>query len=145
MLSAVAFPLAFIVVSILYSMLTAAPFPRHARPHLHVRPPQSAGPYRGMVLPGELVYQDRTTQVPRSGVDQGLIRDLGSLINRVVAVSPVLESDDQHPHSDADSHVAMTMQPIRSTAHFPTVDPANPATTRRQQGYPQIGADSYRD
>ena len=96
MLSAVAFPLAFIVVSILYSMLTAAPFPRHARPHLHVRPPQSAGPYRGMVLPGELVYQDRTQQVPQGGVDQGLIRNLGGLISRVTADEPAVRVPSAH-------------------------------------------------
>ena len=46
------------------------------------------GPHRGMVLPGELVYQDRTEQVPRGGGDQGLIRDLGALISRVVADEP---------------------------------------------------------
>ena len=38
-------------------------------------------------------------------------------LQRSLAVSPVLESDDRHPHSDADSHAAVTMQPIRSTAN----------------------------
>ena len=49
---------------------------------------RAPGPHRGMVLPGELVYPDRTTQVPKGGVDQGLVRDLGALINRVVADEP---------------------------------------------------------
>ena len=49
-------------------------------------------------------------------------------LQRSLAVSPVLESDDRHPHSDADSHVAMTMQPIRSTAHFPTIRRAGQQT-----------------
>ena len=42
-------------------------------------------------------------------------------LHRRLAVSPVLESGDRHPHSDADSHAARTMQPIRSTALFPTI------------------------
>ena len=42
-------------------------------------------------------------------------------LQRSLAVSPVLESDDRHPHSDADSHASRTMQPIRSTAHFPAI------------------------
>ena len=60
------------------------------------------GPHRGMVLPGELVYQDRTTQVPRGGVDQGLIRDLGSLINRVVADEPAVRVPSVHECSSCD-------------------------------------------
>ena len=63
---------------------------------------RAQGPYRGMVLPGELVYQDRTTQVPRGGVDQGLIRDLGSLINRVVADEPAVRVPSTRECSSCD-------------------------------------------
>ena len=51
---------------------------------------RAPGPHHGKVLPGELVYQDRTEQVPQGGVDQGLIRRLGALINRVVADEPAV-------------------------------------------------------
>ena len=51
---------------------------------------RAPGPHHGKVLPGELVYPDRTQQVPQGGVDQGLIRDLGDLINRVVADEPAV-------------------------------------------------------
>ena len=46
------------------------------------------GPYHGMVLPGGLVYRDRIDRVPQGGVDQGLIRHLGALINRLVSDEP---------------------------------------------------------
>ena len=38
-------------------------------------------------------------------------------LQRSMAVSPVLKSRDRHLHSDADSHAARTMHPIRSTAN----------------------------
>ena len=53
---------------------------------------RAPGPHHGKVLPGELVYQDRTQQVPQGGVDQGLIRDLGDLISRVTADKPAQSS-----------------------------------------------------
>lgn len=49
---------------------------------------KALGRYHGMVLPGKLVYPDRTDQVPQGGVDQGLIRDLGALIRRITADKP---------------------------------------------------------
>ena len=57
---------------------------------------RAQGPYRGIVLPGELVYPDRTQQVPQGGVDQGLIRRLGALINRVVADEPAVRVPSTH-------------------------------------------------
>ena len=38
-------------------------------------------------------------------------------LQRRLADSRVLKSGDRHLHSDADSHAAVTMQPIRSTAN----------------------------
>ena len=63
---------------------------------------KAPGPHRGMVLPGELVYQDRIEQVPRGGVDQGLIRDLGTLINRVVADEPAARVPSAHECGSCD-------------------------------------------
>ena len=57
---------------------------------------RAPGPHHGMVLPGELVYQDRTQQVPQGGVDQGLIRDLGGLISRVTADEPTVRVPSAH-------------------------------------------------
>ena len=54
------------------------------------------GPHHGIVLPGDLVYQDRTQHIPQGGVNQGLIRDLGSLINRVVADEPAVRVPSTH-------------------------------------------------
>ena len=61
--------------------------------------------------PARLVYQDRTEQVPRGGVDQGLIRDLGTLINRVVADEPAVRVPSTHecgscPIADCPERVA---------------------------------------
>ena len=72
---------------------------------------RAPGPHRGMVLPGELVYPDRSTQVPKGGVDQGLIRDLGTLINRVVADEPAVRVPSTHecgscPIADCPERVA---------------------------------------
>ena len=49
---------------------------------------KALGRYHGMVLPGKVVYPDRTEQVLQGSVDQGLIRDLGALIRRITADKP---------------------------------------------------------
>lgn len=72
---------------------------------------RAPGPHRGMVLPGKIVYSDRTEQVPQGGVDQGLIRDLGALINRVVADEPAVRVPSTHecgscPIADCPERVA---------------------------------------
>ena len=72
---------------------------------------RAPGPHHGKVLPGELVYPDRTTQVPKGGVDQGLIRDLGALISRVVVDEPAVRVPSTHecgscPIADCPERVA---------------------------------------
>ena len=37
---------------------------------------------------GEIVYNDRTERVPQGGIDQGFVRNLGSLIRRIAAPEP---------------------------------------------------------
>ena len=88
---------------------------------------RAQGPYRGIVLPGELVYQDRTQQVPRGGGDQGLIRDLGDLISRVTADEPAVRVPSTHecgscPIGDCPERVAS-----------PSVEPARPRHHNDQQ------------
>ena len=77
---------------------------------------RAPGPHRGKVLPGELVYQDRTQQVPQGGVDQGLIRDLGDLISRVTADEPAARVPSTHecgscPIADCPERVASPTPP----------------------------------
>ena len=74
------------------------------------------GPHHSKMLPGELVYQDRTQQVPQGGVDQGLIRDLGSLINRVVADKPAVRVPSAHECRSCDITAADC--PVRVGVQF---------------------------
>ena len=82
---------------------------------------RAQGPYRGIVLPGELVYPDRTQHVPQGGVDQGLIRRLGALINRVVADEPAVRVPSTHECGPAPSQIARCGWPA------PSVEPARPS------------------
>ena len=81
---------------------------------------RAPGPHHGMVLPGELVYQDRTTQVPLGGVDQGLIHDLGTLINRVTVDEPA----DRVPSAHECGSCPIADCPERMTSHQRRAGPA---------------------
>ena len=101
---------------------------------------RAPGPHRGMVLPGELVYQDRT-QLPQGGVE-GLT---GTSVTHT-------GSRPTSPHV----RVPVPMQPRSGqlprcgwppTPPQPqTIDPATAGhQPRDSRDTPQIGADSYRD
>ena len=77
---------------------------------------RAPGPHQGKVLPGELVYPDRTQQVPQGGVDQGLIRDLGDLISRVTADEPAVRVPSAHECSYCDITAADC--PVRLGVQF---------------------------
>ena len=47
--------------------------------------PRALPQYRNARIAGELVYHNRTQQVPQDGVDQGFVRELGALIRRVAS------------------------------------------------------------
>ena len=74
------------------------------------------GPHHGKVLPGELVYPDRTQHVPQGGVDQGLIRDLGDLISRVTADEPAVRVPSAHECRSCDITAADC--PVRVGVQF---------------------------
>ena len=75
----------------------AAPFPRHARPHLHVRPPQSArpSPRQGAARRAGVPRPNPAGPAGRSrpGPDPG---DLGDLISRVTADEPAVRVPSAH-------------------------------------------------
>ena len=50
--------------------------------------PKAMPEYRDAKFSGEIVYNDHTHRVPQGGIDQGFIRNLGSLIRRIAAPEP---------------------------------------------------------
>ena len=52
--------------------------------------PRAMPEYRDAELAGEIVYGTHTERVPQGGIDQGFIRNLGSLIRRIAAPEPPL-------------------------------------------------------
>ena len=52
--------------------------------------------YRDANFAGEIVYNDHTHRVPQSGIDQGFIRNLGSLIRRIAAPEPPIRVPSAH-------------------------------------------------
>ena len=52
--------------------------------------PRALPEYRDANLAGEIVYGTHTERVPQGGIDQGFIRNLGSLIRRIAAPEPPL-------------------------------------------------------
>ena len=50
--------------------------------------PMALPEYRDFKFAGESVYNDRTERVPQGGIDQGFVRNLGSLIRRIAAPEP---------------------------------------------------------
>ena len=50
--------------------------------------PMALPEYRDFKFAGEIVYNDRTERVPQGGIDQGFVRNLGSLIRRIAAPEP---------------------------------------------------------
>ena len=50
--------------------------------------PRAMPEYRDANLAAEIVYSDRTERIPQGGIDQGFIRNLGSLIRRGASPEP---------------------------------------------------------
>ena len=50
--------------------------------------PRALERYRAAKLRGQVTYRDHTVRIPRGGIDNGFIEDLGTLIRRVSAVTP---------------------------------------------------------
>ena len=50
--------------------------------------PKAMPAYRDAKFSGEIVYNDHTRRVPQGGIDQGFVRNLGSLIRRIAAPEP---------------------------------------------------------
>ena len=47
--------------------------------------PKALPEYKNSRIAGEIVYRDRADRVPQGGIDQGFVRNLGSLIRRIAA------------------------------------------------------------
>ena len=52
--------------------------------------PKAMPEYKDAKFSGEIVYNDHTHRVPQGGINQGFIRNLGSLIRRIAAPEPPL-------------------------------------------------------
>ena len=50
--------------------------------------PRARPEFRDARIAGEIIYPNRTRRVPQGGIDQGFVRDLGSLIRRIAAPEP---------------------------------------------------------
>ena len=50
--------------------------------------PRAMPEFKGARIAGEIVYTTHVKRVPRGGIDQGFIRDLGALIRRIAASEP---------------------------------------------------------
>ena len=88
---------------------------------------RAQGPYHGMVLPGELVYQDRIDRVPQGGVHQGLVRDLGALITRLVSDEPAARVPSAQECVSCD--IAVEHCPVRIASPNHPMRQAYPGTT----------------
>ena len=102
--------------------------------------PKALDRYRSMVLPGELVYEDRTEQVPKGGVHQGLIRNLGALIKRVVADEPTARVPSAHECGSC--AIAAAECPVRVDVQLddepqdPVQEPTSPVALPRSVSLP---------
>lgn len=86
--------------------------------------PRALPRYQGTRLAGEMVYPDRTVQVPRGCLHTGFIKDLESLIRRLAAnqSSRQLPSEQECRFCD----ITATDCPERFDSHF---QPDDGATT----------------
>ena len=83
--------------------------------------PMALPEYRDFKFAGEIVYNDRTERVPQGGIDQGFVRNLGSLIRRIAAPEPqsaftiaASATMFDHPANRTKSYVDRTSMPLAS-------------------------------
>ena len=85
--------------------------------------PKALPEYRDFKFAGEIVYNDRTERVPQCGLDQGFVRNLGSLIRRIAAPEPPLRVPRAQECRFCDITLEDCLERIESVSH-----PCTPVT-----------------
>ena len=79
--------------------------------------PKALPEYRDFKFAGEIVYNDRTERVPQGGIDQGFVRNLGSLIRRIAAPEPPVRVPSAQECRFCDITLQDCLERIESVSH----------------------------